>query len=249
MKQKIKGYKLDDNKYLGAVKALTEPSYWGSETRSELFRKEGIDFYESSSPHSIGEKLRRAKVLSLWFAPVYEESSSTHLMVDIETMGNRPTSAIIEIGAITFNSHTAEILETFYTGVNLQSCLNKGLTVDASTISWWVQQDTQCKTLCKAPSPIDEALKSFAKFCSQDHIIWANSTSFDLSILKNAYNVVDLPVPWSYKNERCVRTISSLHPQIKDNWNWKGTAHNPIDDCHNQIGYLCETLKHLNLKV
>ena len=61
------------------------------------------------------------------------------LMLDIETMGNRSTSAIIQIGACYFDRVTGEIGETFLENILLKSSVEDwGLTVDSLTIQWWM---------------------------------------------------------------------------------------------------------------
>ncbi len=62
---------------------------------------------------------------------------ANNIMLDLETMGNTPTSAIIAIGAVRFDK---KIKGKFYGVIDLESCLEDGLTVDASTIMWWMQQ-------------------------------------------------------------------------------------------------------------
>ena len=42
-----------------------------------------------------------------------------HIMIDLETMGNKSYSAIVSIGAVKFDIKTGETGETFYRNVNL----------------------------------------------------------------------------------------------------------------------------------
>lgn len=101
---------------------------------------------------------------------------------------------------------------------------------------------------------IKGALDSFDSFLKVEFPIidnvnvWANSPSFDLILLSNAYKKFNMAIPWKFYNERCVRTISYLKPDVKKNTNrQKGVAHSAIDDCIYQIEYLCETIKSLNI--
>src|ERR1700752_755293 len=63
-----------------------------------------------------------------------------HVLLDIETMGNTSRSAITSIGAVQFDLNTGEIGEKVYTRVDLQSCLDVGLTMNADTVMWWMKQ-------------------------------------------------------------------------------------------------------------
>ena len=168
------------------------------------------------------------------------KNEHNHIMVDLETMGNKSYSSIISIGAVKFDMLTGDTSDELYINVDLQSCLDVGLTVDASTIMWWMQQNDQArKDLVNGHKVhIKDALSDFAKFCgSPDYQLWGNSPRFDLGILQNAYNKLNIPIPWDFRKERCVRTLVSLKPEIKEHFEFKGTAHNPISDCHHQIKY------------
>jgi hypothetical protein len=94
--------------------------------------------------------------------------------------------------------------------------------------------------------PIIEALKEFSDFCNKEYQIWGNSARFDCGILQNAYNKAGFSIPWDFRKERCVRTLVSFAPEIKDNYKPIGTAHNAVDDCKFQIGYCSEIWRSLN---
>ena len=162
-----------------------------------------------------------------------------NLMIDIETMGTTYNSSILSIAAIEFDINTGNTGKEFYTNVCLQSCMDLGLSMDASTVLWWMnQEDSARKKLIEEPGlSIIEALKSFNGFIKKDYKIWANSPTFDCEILKNAFRKSLLPIPWKFYNERDVRTLVSIYPEIKKTCIFKGTAHNALDDCKHQIEY------------
>lgn len=68
-----------------------------------------------------------------------------HLMLDIETMGNESFSSIVSIGALEFDIETGKTGKEFYVNVDLQSCMDLGLIVNASTIMWWLNQNEQAR--------------------------------------------------------------------------------------------------------
>lgn len=163
-----------------------------------------------------------------------------NIMVDIETLDTKSSASIISIGAVVFDIKTGKSSSSFYKEVDIQSCLDLGLTVSGDTISWLLKQ--QVTLLQDNPSSIKEVLEEFAKFCSKDYYIWANSPRFDLSILQNVYNKLGIDVPWDFRKERCVRTLTSFNPSIKDAVRNEGKElgfipHNALDDCLIQIEY------------
>jgi len=173
-----------------------------------------------------------------------------HLMLDIETMGNESFSSIVSIGALEFDINTGNTGREFYVNVDLQSCIDLGLIVNASTIMWWMSQNTQAiKDLTEPPVlHIKDALLEFSKFCINDYEIWGNSARFDCGILQNAYNKANVPIPWDFRKERCVRTLVSFNPGIKKNCQSVGTSHNALSDCYFQVKYCCDIWAHLNRK-
>jgi len=172
-----------------------------------------------------------------------EERKFKHLMLDIETMGNESYSAITSIGAVEFDIETGETGDEFYVVVGLQSCLDAGLIVNASTILWWMKQNDQARADLTGTIGISlkDALLSFNLFCDSKYQIWGNSARFDCGILQNAYNIVGIPIPWKYGSERCLRTLVAFNPKVKATTLNIGTAHNAIDDCKFQIKYCHET--------
>jgi DNA polymerase III alpha subunit (gram-positive type) len=164
--------------------------------------------------------------------------SFDHLMLDLETMGTRSYSSIISIGALEFDINTGETGKEFYVNVDINSCLESGLIIEESTSYWWSQQSNQAKeALEKDPVSIEYALISFSQFCNETYQVWGNSARFDCGILQNAYNKMNMPIPWSYKNERCLRTLVSFMPEVKDEMIFEGIAHNALDDCYFQVKY------------
>lgn len=176
-----------------------------------------------------------------------EKKKYGHLMIDLETMGNESRSAIVSIGAVEFNMVTGETGEEFFKVVSLQSCIDLGLEINASTVMWWMTQSEEARKslIDKNALHIADALVQFSDFVNKcggkDIEVWGNSARFDLGILSDAYNKAHLKMPWDFRKERDVRTLVSFLPAIKDMTKFHGTAHNPIDDCHHQIRYCSET--------
>lgn len=174
-----------------------------------------------------------------------------HVMLDLETMGKRAGCAIVSIGAVEFDINTGKTGRDYYQGVSLQSCLDAGLFVEESTIYWWLQQNESARLeLCKPAWRLHLALEYFNAFLQQlgDFQIWGNGASFDFSILNAAYCSVDMggKLPWKFRNERDVRTLVSLAPEIKNQFPFDGVQHNPIDDCKYQIKYCSAIWQKLN---
>lgn len=160
----------------------------------------------------------------------------SRIMLDLETMGNKPTSAIIAIGAVKFGN--GEILDRFYQKISLESSMDAGLTVDASTIIWWMNQSDDARKEFKDNDPhIDSVLIDFWVWCGEVNEMWGNGASFDNTILSNAYDVVGIEKPWKFWQDRCYRTIKASSPiELKR----VGTHHNALNDAESQALHLME---------
>jgi len=169
----------------------------------------------------------------------------TDIMTDLETMGNRPDAAIIAIGGVEFSLDTKTIGREFYEVVDLDSAMKAGGTVDASTILWWMQQSDEARAAFKRPGKdIDFVLrlfKAWVQSAGEDVPVWGNGVAFDNVILRSAYDRLGLTAPWSFRNDRCFRTVRAMYPKIDRSY--QGTAHNALDDAKSQAVYLMEVVK------
>jgi exodeoxyribonuclease VIII len=164
-------------------------------------------------------------------------------MVDLETMGLSYNSAIIAIGAVKFD--LTDIKDTFYEVVNLQSCVDAGLVIEADTVLWWLKQSKEARELLesKKPLPIISVLLDFSAWIGNSPIIWGNGADFDNVLLESAYKACHLVTPWKYTSNRCYRTIKNTFPEIKSKVS--GIKHHALDDAKNQANHLIEILTYL----
>jgi hypothetical protein len=178
----------------------------------------------------------------------------TDVMLDIETMGNKSNSAIVSIGAVEFNMITGEIGREFYKVVDLQSSLDAGLKINASTVYFWLQQNQQARDGITVDKkiPLATALHMFGVWmqdCIKDVNIWGNGARFDIGLMEDAHEACGLKNPWNFRSERDVRTLVSFAPHIKANHPFTGIHHNPIDDCKHQISYCNAIWKKFNSNI
>lgn len=139
-------------------------------------------------------------------------------MIDIETLGTKPGSAILEIGA---NIFTDKIEKEFFYPVCLKSNLKYGMTIDQNTVDWWAKQSAREKVFTSKNVSLSYALRSFTadiishlKFPKEqfkDILVWGNGASFDITLMEEAYRRCSLEdkIPWKYWNVRDVRTLFS----------------------------------------
>jgi exodeoxyribonuclease VIII len=170
------------------------------------------------------------------------------VMLDLETMGTGPRAAIVAIGAVAFDLETCEMnVHIFYTVVKLESSMQCGLEVDASTILWWMQQSVQARAAIYASERISLplALEEFSRWllavAGKDAKVWGNGATFDNVVITSAYKAFGLIRPWGFRNDRCYRTIRALHPEVPET-NVFGTKHNALDDARYQAMQLIKMI-------
>lgn len=154
------------------------------------------------------------------------------VMIDLETLDNKPTAAIASIGAVIFDPRSDYIGQGLHIHVKLDGQDSNGRTFGADTILWWLKQSDDARSALtrgqESALDMHDALTDLAIFISDDCEIWANGTSFDLPILAHAYRSHYLGIPWSYWQERDLRTLKGLNKGLRIERT--GTHHNALDD-------------------
>ena len=176
---------------------------------------------------------------------------TTHVMLDLETVGTRPGSTILSIGAVEFGPTGIGPAE-FHVIINRRSCKNAGLVEDDDTVAWWDRQTPDARRTLDAATagkpletmPLAMALASFDTWLNRglggDVAVYGNGASFDNALLAEAYIRTGHAPAWHYRRDRCYRTLAALSPQITANR--VGTYHNALDDAKTQAEHLVRIL-------
>src|SRR5690606_3877118 len=83
------------------------------------------------------------------------------VMVDIETLGNKTDSTIIQIAAIAFDITTGKYIYTFNKTANIEE--NDHVNVTGSTIKWWLNTNKELLTelLNNGKGSSEELIRNF----------------------------------------------------------------------------------------
>lgn len=170
----------------------------------------------------------------------------TQVMVDLETMGNTFYVPIIAIGAVKFDPEAHEILgNSFYTRVDLQSSVECGLEMDASTVLWWMGQSENARREILKESPpavhIKQALRDFVEWYGPERLpVWGNGAASDNVWMKAAFEKTGVECPWTHREDRCYRTIRQLRPDLETPFT--GIPHYALHDAIHQAKHLMNVL-------
>lgn len=163
-------------------------------------------------------------------------------MLDLETLSTANNAAIVAIGGVRFNPSegTLDKENAFYCTVNSKSAQQAGGVIDAETVMWWMQQSDEARQAISGDDNIriEVALKSFSEWVREKPLegLWGNGANFDNVILESAYHRSGWTPPWSYKQNRCYRTLAALFPEIERAKN----SHHALQDAKNQAEHLCK---------
>ena len=172
-----------------------------------------------------------------------------HVMLDIETMGKRPSAPIVYIGAVAFNLEERKIGPVFSHDISLESSVRSGAVLEASTVTWWLRQSEDARKLIyEGTSELVFVLQRFSNFCGglcnrQLLNMWGNGSEFDNVILGESYERLGLVTPWEFWNNRSYRSKKKEVPDLRIVH--EGIHHSAVDDAMSQVKHLFAIYDHL----
>lgn len=181
---------------------------------------------------------------------------SKHVMIDIETLSTENDAAIIAIGAVEFNLDS--ILDEKIWLIDPRLATGRR---DVSTLEWWegqikdnpdlawrVWSGTERENIVAAE--LFNWMVPFGGPFPDVHWVWAGPSTFDLNILKTWYRSQNMILPWNFRQERDLTTISRLADQLGIDYSGEKfdgfEAHNPVSDCIKQARRCQIILRELN---
>lgn len=143
---------------------------------------------------------------------------------DFETAALCPTAAPLSIGAVAWNRNakqspffeTREFVADFFTNIDLTSCFFAGLTIDKKTQLFWSEQSEEAKnallagpkhTLRDTITDFFAWIEEIRKVVGAETVcLWSQGSDFDIAIMRNICEVLNMEIPVKYSNFRDHRT-------------------------------------------
>lgn len=150
----------------------------------------------------------------------------TDVVLDLETLGTAPGSVILSIGAVMVDERDTELTPAhprFHQHIRVQDSVAAGLTMDPSTVLWWLGQSIEAREALRAgqvgAESLPSVLEGFGAWVrnnadTRSVRVWGNGSDFDNTLLTEAYRAAAVPVPWKFWNNRCLRTLMAEHPEV-----------------------------------
>lgn len=157
--------------------------------------------------------------------------------IDLETMGTCPRSAVLVVGIASYHPEIGVAGYERRADPRLSGQLGN---VDVDTMVWWMGQNPNVQAFAfngkmdprLLAEDIVEHLRSLEKRAGTDNIeVWANAPTFDCAVIRHLFDQVGVECPWSFRQERCVRTARAFTGQRTAPRN----AHRALDDAMAQL--------------
>lgn len=158
------------------------------------------------------------------------EIPTTHIVLDLETLGTNHNAQIFEIGAIAIAN--GAIVGRF----DKRIFLDGGINIDALTLKWWLNQGDALNSKLNKDFgliPLNRALYEFNNFLSRfsNYVLVGNGSTFDITILESAYRSEKVITPTGFHQYRDFRTYKEL---FERSTNTKiaplGSTHTAVED-------------------
>lgn len=168
-------------------------------------------------------------------------------MIDLETWGLPPNGLIVSIGAVMMDMHTQTIVDRFEISIDPtipKGTIGKMFDIHPGTIMWWMaleRDEARGYWMEQKKSDIYSALAGFSAWYGGKSIpTWGNGATFDLVLMRNAYDKLNMECPWQPWEERCYRTeknrvTNALKPA-------RVAHHTPLADAEYQALHLFNIL-------
>jgi hypothetical protein len=169
-----------------------------------------------------------------------------HLMLDFETLNDRPDSAVLSLGAVILTAEKGIVAEKEWI-FSLDEQFKARSSVSAATLLWWLEKEKAAQDIFKKTQTHGISMRIFLMEFSEwlrpyDVRVWGNGASFDVPIIENILHRGNQKIPWKFWNVRCYRTLKILYG-IEKGIERRGTHHNALDDARYQATCLYNFLK------
>lgn len=182
-------------------------------------------------------------------------------MVDNETLGLRPHSPLVSVGAVRVTLGGVQRHDSYYAEFRQNANVILGRYPDPATIAWWADQPAEAQQVVAAywePAPICGAeanaaydtarakLRNLRAWLDPYDEVWACGPDFDLVMLNEFAIELDGKPLVDFRKFRCYRTLKNLAREV-DKPERQGVHHNALDDAIFQAEHARLILRRLHV--
>jgi len=174
------------------------------------------------------------------------------LMLDIETLATSNNAVVTQIGVCAFDIETGDWQESRCFNIQIQDQLDRGRVITQRTLDWWINQilaDGKCTWTTNRYDPVAvlQEIKLYTTdSCAKNYNVWSHT--FDTNIMSDLSSTYNHKLPWTYRQQRDIRTLTCLAGyKKKPKVDGFDKTHNALDDCLYQIGYCCDAWRRIHV--
>jgi len=148
----------------------------------------------------------------------------TDFVVDLETLALNPAepTSIVQIGVVGLNRFDLDVPFVHFNGY-----VNKeGGYSDEETVNWWKETNPEYYNFLMTGAPYFRALKDTLSYLKAFILantntknlkgVWGNGVAFDNAFLRSAEKYTGVTLPWTFREDLCLRTALALFPRVKE---------------------------------
>lgn len=151
------------------------------------------------------------------------------LMLDCETLSTRPNALILQLAALPFDPdaphgepcHGTAAYDVYldWTQCEIEA---KACDADIGTVRWWLETPsdearfrlTHGVPRLDAMKAADELVCFINENLMKGADVWSYGATADIVWVRHFLRIAGYPDPWSYRSERCLRTVRALYPGL-----------------------------------
>ncbi len=176
---------------------------------------------------------------------------ATHGMIDLETLGVDPDTAIMTLGAVKFDPYNdAEPHSELYMRLDIEEQTEAySRTINDDTLAWWASQPQAIQDEAFGDHErvsVTEFVQQLNRWCVGLDKIWCQGPTFDFVILTDFYRMAQQPCPWNYWQICDSRTLFNLMPSDPRK-NIQANLHNALADSYYQAKCVQTCYKHFGV--
>jgi len=180
-----------------------------------------------------------------------EMPTKKRLMIDIETTALELDAAVWEIGYWEIGSDHDDVTgNNAFNGGFLLNPYEQLRIINDDTIDW-LEHNCDGWPDAKKQFPNLESTSVLLKNFQQDVLkygfdeIWCKGSDFDFAILRTLFRDYDIPLPWNYQRQCCMRSYLNTFPEFKQLWT-ANKSHSGMYDARSQAECIETILKYLD---
>ena len=166
-----------------------------------------------------------------------------HAMFDCESLGVGNNPVLLSIACVIFLEN-GKIIDRVHYHIDIEDSNIHKLKFSGSTIMWGLSQSQGAReailkgqerslSLVNALGLLDRTLVSY-----KPETVWSYGAASDLVWLKSAYKAIGTYEPWTYKQERCLRTIGAIYDPEGELRPEPTVKHDALADAESQAEWL-----------